>query len=124
MDLICEETKHGLESIAETLANRERLRYRNIEVSLRRRAELGIPPSYTIDVLDSDFPAKDKAKWNAMLESHIVEELLGAITGARVVVVICGVRHMPVLVQTLQLKFNSVEPHDVTTMPWFDQSLL
>ena len=65
VDVICEEAKHGMESIAETVAKRGGIRYCNIEMSPR--------------------------------ESDILRELLGAITGARGAVVICGVSHMPVL---------------------------
>jgi hypothetical protein len=50
VDVICEETKHGEESIAETIADREELRFRNIEVPMQRRAELGIALVYTSDV--------------------------------------------------------------------------
>jgi hypothetical protein len=92
VDVICEETKHGAESIAETVANRVGIRYCTVEMSPR--------------------------------ESHLVNELLGAITDARVVVVICGVRHMPTLVQALQSKFRRVERYDVTAMAWFDPSML
>jgi hypothetical protein len=42
--VICEEAKHGMESIAETVADREALRYRNTELPMQRRVELGIPP--------------------------------------------------------------------------------
>jgi hypothetical protein len=54
----------------------------------------------------------------------MVHELLDAVAGARALIVICGVGHMPVLVQALQSKFTRVEQYDVTVMPWFDRSLL
>jgi hypothetical protein len=123
VDLICEEAKHGAESIAETMADREHLRYRNIEMSPQRRAELGIPPLYTVDP-QSEITPEQKAKWNALRESHMVDELLGVVGGARVLIVICGVSHMPLLAQALQSKFRRVEQHDVTAESWFDTSLL
>src|ERR1700722_7396926 len=43
VDVICEETKHGAKSIAETVADQEVLRFRNIEMPMQRRAEQGIP---------------------------------------------------------------------------------
>ena len=54
----------------------------------------------------------------------MLQELLGAITGARGVVVICGISHMPAVIQALQPKFDRIEQYDVTAMLWFDQSLL
>lgn len=123
VDLICEEAKHGLVSIAEALAKKESIRYVNIEMPPERRNQLGIPRLYTIDP-ESEIPPEQKAKWNAQRESYMVDELLGAIAGARVLLVICGVSHMRALGQALQLKFRRVEQYDVTTMPWFDQSLL
>jgi hypothetical protein len=123
VDVICEEAKHGVESIAETLANRERLRYRNIEMSPQRRAELGIAPLYTIDP-ESEIPLEQKAHWNAQREGHMLYEIVGAIAGARAVIAICGVIHMPIMIQALSTKFARVEQYDVTAMPWFDPSLL
>jgi hypothetical protein len=124
VDVVCEEAQHGAESVAQTVADQERLRYRNIEMSPQRRAELGIPALYTIDVPGSEFPQQQKARWNALRETHMVDELLEAIAGARAVVVICGLSHMRALGQALQSKFWRVEQRDVTTLGWFDRSLL
>jgi hypothetical protein len=124
LDVICEETKHGLVSIAETVADRQHLRYCNIEMSPQGRAELGIPLSFTTDVPRSDFPSEQTAKWNALRESHMVDGLVDAITGARVLIVICGVSDMRVFVHALQTKFARVEQNDVTKLAWFDQTLL
>jgi hypothetical protein len=124
VDVICEETRHGLASIAETVADREHLRYCNIEMSPQRRAEHGIPLLFTTDVPGSDFPSEQIAKWNALRESHMVDGLLDAMADARVLIVICRVSHMPVFVEALQSKFARVELYDVTAMRWFDKSLL
>jgi hypothetical protein len=125
VDVICEEVKHGAETIAQAVADLvERLRYRNIEMPQRRRPELGIPPPYTIDVPGSEVPAEDKAKWNAPRESYLVQELLGAVAGARAMIIICDVIHMPAIIQALRTKFARVEQYDVTALPWFDRSLL
>lgn len=124
VDVICEETKHGLVSIAETVADREHLRYCNIEMSPQRRAELGIPLSFTTDVPRSDFPSEQMAKWNALRESHMVDGLLDAVADARVLIVICRVSQMPLFMEALQSKFARVEPYDVTAMRWFDKSFL
>ena len=124
VDVICEEAKQGLVSIAETVADREHLRYWNIEMSPQRRAELGIPLLFAMDVPGLEIPAEQKADWNALRESHMVDELLDAAADARVLIVICGVNHMPVFVQALQSKFARVEQYDVTAMRWFDKSLL
>jgi hypothetical protein len=124
VDVICEEAKHGVESIAETLADSEALRYRNIEMPMQRRAELGIPPMYTLHVPGSEVAPEQEAHWNAQREAPMVYELLGAIIGARAVIVTCGVIHMPIVVQALRTKFARVEHHDVTAMPWFDRALL
>lgn len=124
VDVICEEAKHGVESIAEMLAHREGLRYRNVEMTPERRTELGIPLMYPIDVPASEFPPQQKAKWNALRESHMVDELLEANAGARTAVVICGVSHLRSLGRALQSKFWRVERYDVSAMPWFDPSLL
>ena len=124
VDVICEETKHGLASIAETVADRQHIPYCNIEMSPQRRAELGIPLSFTIDMPGSEIPAEQNAKWNALRESHMVEGLLDTMTGARVLIVICGVTHMRVFVLALQSKFTRVEQYDVTKLAWFDQTLL
>jgi hypothetical protein len=124
VDVICEEANYGLVSIAERVADREHLRYCNIEVSPQRRAELGIPLLFTVDVPGSEASAEQTAKWNALLESHMFHELLGAITGARAVIVICGVIHMPAIIQALRTKFTRVEQYDVTKLAWFDQTLL
>jgi hypothetical protein len=51
-------------------------------------------------------------------------ELLRAIPRARAVIVICGVIHMSVIVQALHAKFARVEQYDVTTLGWFDKTLL
>lgn len=124
VDVICEESKHGAESIAETVADREAVRYWNIDMPIQRRAEPGIPLLYTIDVPGSEFPPQQKTKWNAVRESYMIDELLEAMAGARIAVVICGVSHMPALAQALQSRFTRVEQYDVTAMPWFDRSLL
>jgi hypothetical protein len=124
VDVICEEAKHGLVSTAETVADRGHLRYRNIEMSAQHRAELGIPLLFTTDVPGSDFPSEQTAKWNALRESHMVEGLLDAMTGARVLIVICGVSHMRAFVHALQSKFARVEPYDVTKLDWYDTTLL
>jgi hypothetical protein len=124
VDVICEETKDGLTSIAETVAEREHIRYCNIEVSPQRRAELGVPLFFTTDVPGSDFPSEQIAKWNALRESHMVDGLLGAVADARVLIVICRVTHMPVFVEALQSKFARVEPYDVTRLDWFGETLL
>jgi|SRR5580704_5354083 hypothetical protein len=124
VDVLCEEAKHGVESIAETVADQERLRYRNLEPPTQRRAELGIPALYTIDVPVSEVSEEQKAQWTALWESHMVQELLGAVAGARAMIVICGVLHMPAMIQVLSTKFTRVEQCDVTATPWFDRSLL
>lgn len=124
VDLICEEAKHGEESIAEALADRVHLRYRNIEMPPRRRVELGIPPVDTIDAPGSEIAPEQLAQWNALRESYTVQELLGAVAGARAMIVICGVSHMPAFAQALGTKFASVERHDVTRLDWFDKTLL
>jgi hypothetical protein len=123
VDVICEEAKHGVESIAETVADREALRYRNIEMPTQRRAELGIPLLDTVDP-ESEIPPEQKAHWNDQREAQMVYELLRAIPGARAVVVICGVLHLPAIIQTLRTKFTRVEQYNVTTLAWFDKSLL
>jgi hypothetical protein len=123
VDLICEEAQHGAESIAQTVAEREPLRYRNIEIPPRRRTELGILPLG--DVPGSEIPAEQRAKWNALLlESYMIPELLGAVAGARAMIVICGVSQMPAFAQALGTKFARVERYDVTRLEWFDRSLL
>lgn len=123
VDVICEESKHGGASNAETVANREHNRYVNIEMPPERRDELGIPRLYTIDP-ESEISPEQKAQWNNQRESQMLYEILGAIAGARAVIVICGVIHMPVMIQALSTKFARVEQYDVTAMPWFDRSLL
>jgi hypothetical protein len=85
VDVICKEGNYGLESIAETMANREHLRYRNIEMSLQRPSELGIPLLFTIDLSGAEIPA-EKVKWNALRESDMVDELLHAAADGRVLV--------------------------------------
>jgi len=124
VDVICEEAKHGLVSIAETVADREHILYCNIEIPPQRRAELGIPLLFTSDVPGSDFPSEQTAKWNALRELHMVDGLLDAVADARVLIVICRISHMRVLVHALQSKFARVEPYDVTALRWFDKSLL
>lgn len=124
VDVIFEEAKHGLVSIAETVADRKHIPYRNIEMSPQHRAELGIPLLFTTHVPGSEFPSEQTAKWNALRESHMVEGLLDTMTGARVLIVICGVSHMRVFVHALQAKFARVEPYDVTKLDWFDKTLL
>jgi hypothetical protein len=124
VDVICEEAKHGLVSIAETVADRKHIPYRNIEMSPQRRAELGIPLSFTIDVPGSDFPSEQTAKWNALQESQMVDELLDAVADACVIITICRVTHMRVFVHALQSRFTRVEPYDVTALGWFDKTLL
>ena len=89
----------------------------------RRRAELGIPLLYTVDP-ESEIPSEQKAHWNNQREAHMVYELLGAIGGARAVIVICGVIHMPVIIEALRKKFAHVEQYDITRFEWFDKSLL
>jgi hypothetical protein len=117
VEVICEESKLGLESIAQTVAIQSAIRYWNIEMPARRRAELAIPTLYTSDVPGSEMPAEQKAKWTALPESHLVDELLDAVAGAVVLIVICAVSHMPALVQALQMKFRRVAQYDVTAMP-------
>jgi hypothetical protein len=124
VDVICEEANYGLVSIAETLADRENLRYCNIEMSPQLRAELGIPLFFTVDVPGSEISSQQTAKWNALWESHMSRELLDAISGARAMIVICSVIHMPAIIQTLRTKFTRVEQYDVTKLAWFDQTLL
>jgi hypothetical protein len=123
VDVICEEAKHGRVSIAETLASREHIQYVNIEMSPERRAELGIPPMYTVDP-ESEIAPEQKAHWNDQREAHMVYELLRAISGARAVIVICGVLHMPPMIDALRSKFTRVEQYDVTALTWFDKTLL
>ena len=54
----------------------------------------------------------------------MVHELLGAVAGARAMVVICGVSQMPVFAQALTTKFARVERYDVTRLEWFDKTSL
>ena len=123
VDLICEEAKHGEETIAQTLADRDHLRYHNIEMSPRRRTELGIPLLYTVDP-ESEISPEQKAHWNNQREAHMVYELLGAIGGARGMIVICGLIHMQVMIDALRTKFAHVEQCDITRLDWFDKSFL
>jgi hypothetical protein len=102
-------------SIAETLADQEHLRYCNIEMSPQLR-ELGIPLLFTVDVPGSEISAEQTAKWNALRESHMLHELLDAISGARAMIVICGVIHMPAIIQALRTKVHprrAVRRYDV-----------
>lgn len=124
VDLLCEQVTHGDETIAEMVTDREHIRYRNIEMSPARRAELGIPPLGSIDLQGSWTSAEQKAIWNTMRESHMVDELLRAVGGPRAIVVTCGVSHMPAMVQALGSQFTRVDQYDVTDMAWFDRSLL
>jgi hypothetical protein len=118
VDLICEQAQHGQESIAQTVAEREPLRYCNIEIPPRRRTELGIPP------LGTDIEGAEIAERDALLGFHMVHELLGAVAGARAMIVICGVSQMPIFAQALSTKFASVDRFDVTRLGWFDKTLL
>ena len=52
------------------MANREHLRYSNIEMSVQRRAELGMTLLFTIDLPGAEIPAKQQVKWNALRESR------------------------------------------------------
>jgi hypothetical protein len=113
VDVICEEAKHGVESIAETVADREALRYRYIEMPMRR-AELGIPLDN--DVLSLEVSPEQKARLNELQESYITDGLVTAIAGARAAVVICGVGHVPASAQALQSRFARVEQYDVTAV--------
>ena len=124
VDLICEQAQPGAESIAQTVAEREPLRYCNIEIPARRRAELGIPPVDNIAVPGSEITPEQLARWNALRESHMVQELLGAVAGARALIVICGVSHMPAFAQALRTKFASVERFDVTRLDWFEKTFV
>lgn len=124
VDLICEQAQHGQDSIAQSVAEREPLRYCNIEIPPRRRAELGILPLDTIDLPGSEIAQDHKTERDALLGFHMVHELLGAVAGARAMIVICGVSQMPVFAQALGTKFAHVERHDVTRLEWFDKALL
>jgi hypothetical protein len=124
VDVICEEAKHGTVSIAQALADREHIPYRNIEMPPELREINGIPPLYTIDVPGSEIPPEQTKAWNELRESYMVDALLRSVKGAVVVMVICGVRHMPALIQATRPKFERVKKYDVTAMPWFNRSLL
>jgi hypothetical protein len=54
----------------------------------------------------------------------MIDKLLRYVALARTVMAICGVSHMPALIQTLGHKFKRIEPYEVTAMRWFDPSLL
>jgi hypothetical protein len=54
----------------------------------------------------------------------MVHELLGAVAGARAMIVICPVIYMPAFAQALGTKFASVEQYDVTRLEWFDKTSL
>jgi hypothetical protein len=45
---------------------------------------------YAIDVPRSEIPQEQKAEWNSLRESPMVDELLAAVGVARVLIVICG----------------------------------
>jgi hypothetical protein len=124
VDVICEEAKHGLVSIAQTVANREGVPYCNIEMPPELREELGIPKGYTIKVEGSETPPEQQSAFNAQRESYMIDELLRSVAGARALIAICGVSHMPALIQALRSKFERVEPYDLTTTEWFKRSLL
>jgi hypothetical protein len=123
VDLICEQAKHGVESIAETLAQREDIRYRNIEIPSARREAI-LPLDASVGIPGSDIPPEQKTAWNHQREAHMVYELFAAIADARFVIVICGVIHMRALGHALQSKFIRVEQYDMTRLGWFDKSFL
>jgi hypothetical protein len=124
VDVICEEAKHGVVSIAGAVANRESIPYRNIEMPPELRKQLGISELYTVDLPGSETPPEQKEACNAMRESYMINELLRSVAGARTVIGICGVSHMPALIQVLGEKFERVEKYDVTMMRRFDRSSL
>lgn len=124
VDVVCEEAKHGVVSIAQALADREGIPYRNIEMPPQVRRIQGIPELYNLDVPGSETPREQKEAWNALRESYMIDKLLRYVASARRVVTICGLCHMPALIQALRPKFARVEPYDVTTMEWFNRSLL
>jgi hypothetical protein len=53
----------------------------------------------------------------------MTHELFDVISGARAMIVICGVTHMPSIIQTLRTRFARVEQYDVTKLAWFDETL-
>jgi hypothetical protein len=88
VDVICEEAKHGVVSIAQAVADREGIPYRNIEMPPELRKTQGIPELYTIDVPGSETPPEQKAAWNALRESYMVHKLLRSVAGARTIIAI------------------------------------
>lgn len=124
VDVICEEAKHGVVSIAQTVADGACIPYREIEMPQELREIHGIPKLYTLDVPGSEIPAEQMGARSGLRESYMVDALLRSIKGTRIVMAICGASHMAALIHALRPKFKSVERYDVTAMPWFDRSLL
>jgi hypothetical protein len=124
LDVICEEAKHGVVSISQAFADLKGIPYRNIEMSPDVRRIRGIPELSALHVPGSETPRKQKRAWNALQESYMIEKLLRYVAGASSVMAICGVSHMPALIQATRPKFGRVEKYDVTAMPWFDRSVL
>jgi hypothetical protein len=124
LDVICEEAKYGVVSIAQAFADREGIPYRNIEMPPEVRRVHGIRELSTLDVPGSETPREQKEAWNALRESYMIDKLLRYVVVARMAMAICAVSHMPVLIQALRQKFKRVELYDVTAMEWFNRSLL
>jgi hypothetical protein len=124
LNVVCEEAKHGVASIAQAFADREGIPYPNIEIPPEVRRIQGIPELSTLDVPGSKTPREQKETWNTLRESYMIDKLLRYVALARTVMAICGVSHMPALIQTLGQKFKRIEPYEVTAMRWFDPSLL
>lgn len=117
IQLVSEEAKHGIESIAETLCRAKTIRYVNIEMKPEERDRRRIPPGYQDE--GSTVSEEEKRRGNVEREEYMVQMLLTEVGDAHSVLVICGRFHTAGIVSRLEPLGHTVEVADILDQSWY-----
>jgi hypothetical protein len=118
--LIGEETIHGQATPAADLAQRLRLKYRNIDMTASERAAAGIPSD---SEYGDGYSAEQKEQWYRQREQHMAEEIEKTRSGKENVLIVCGATHMVPLESYFRNKGEEVVTCDLRQAPWFSGPL-
>ena len=121
VQIVGEETKHGVESIAKRVCDSEERRHTNIEMTPDERKEREIPPLYNEN--PETLPA-DRERWNREREEFMIKRTIADAAGMENVMVICGRMHMQPLATRFSELGHTVETADVQDQSWYIEDWL
>jgi hypothetical protein len=116
VEIVAEETQHGLDTVTRRACERANCRCANIEMPPDVRTARGIPPGYNEN--ENTAPA-DCVRWNRDREDYMATQAITEAGDAQSAMVICGRMHVRPLAERFSEAGHTVETSDLQDHSWY-----